>query len=70
MKIVCINRDNCGFYTDISNLEQEDITDPPTCLDCGGTALIFSKKYIPAFYLNENEKRQNVVGEQIIRIIV
>ena len=54
MKLVCINRDGCGFYSRLSELEEEDIVlSAPSCPDCGEIAVIFSKNFIPSFYTSE-----------------
>ena len=54
MKLVCIDRDSCGFYSRVDKLEGNEYIAPlPSCPDCGGIAVLFNKNYTPAFYTNE-----------------
>ena len=53
MKLICMDRDNCGFYCKI---DYSDDSSDNICPDCFGLAIEVSDNHIPLHYLLDNEE--------------
>ena len=54
MKLVCIDRDNCGFYKKITADDDPEIFEH-MCPLCFGEALLYTDNHIPLFYEESDE---------------
>jgi len=61
MKLICTDRDNCGFYEKLINLE-DDTYEPDTCPICGSIAITISNNYTPIFYQTDEEIETLIAG--------
>jgi len=61
MKLICTDRDNCGFYENLIKMEDGSYN-PNECPICGSIAITLSNEYTPMFYQSDEEIDAIIAG--------